>query len=167
MLYHIYCGEIKRFLRDDSPVKVSRSIKDLRAKVQLIQDKYRKENESEITVNQLAQMLDTSREDIALCLEYQQPLESIYELAYDDGDTYKLEQIATGEDEASSIVDKLAIKQLIENLNTTEKELVLLRYFKDKTQCDTAKILGISQVQVSRMEKKILQNMKIKLVCNY
>lgn len=158
-------GEIKRFLRDDGPIKVSRNIKELAGKIKEIQREYLERNGQEITIQKMAELLKTSKEEIAVALEYTKPLESIYDYAYDDEDTYKIEKINVGQDEASKIVDKLTIKQLIENLETKEKELVLLRYFKDKTQCQVAKILGISQVQVSRMEKKILNNMKTKLVC--
>ena len=110
-------------------------------------------------------MLNTTKEEIAVALEYTKPLESIYDYAYDDEDTYKLEKINTGKDEASLIVDRLTLKELINNLEINEKELIILRYFKDKTQTQVAKILGISQVQVSRIEKRILNNMKLKLVC--
>lgn len=158
-------GEIKRFLRDDGPIKVSRNIKELAGKIKEIQREYLERNGQEITIQKMAELLKTSKEEIAVALEYTKPLESIYDYAYNDEDTYKIEKINVGQDEASKIVDKLTIKQLIENLETKEKELVLLRYFKDKTQCQVAKILGISQVQVSRMEKKILNNMKTKLVC--
>ena len=92
-------------------------------------------------------------------------MESIYDYVYDDEDTYKIEKINIGKDEASQIVDRLTIKELIESLETKEKELIILRYFKDKTQSQVAKIMGISQVQVSRIEKRILNSMKLKLVC--
>lgn len=158
-------GEIKRFLRDDGPIKVSRNIKELAGKIKDIQRQYLEQTGQEITIQKMAEVLKTSKEEIAVALEYTKPLESIYEQAYDDEDTYKIEKINIGQDEASKIIDNLTLKQLIENLGTKEKELVMLRYFKDKTQCQVAKILGISQVQVSRMEKKILSAMKTKLVC--
>lgn len=146
-------------------MKVSRNIKELAGKIKEIQREYLEKTGQEITIQKMAEVLKTSKEEIAAALEYTKPLESIYEYAYDDEDTYKIEKINAGPDESSKIVDRLTLKQLIENLETKEKELVLLRYFKDKTQCQVAKILGISQVQVSRMEKKILSNMKTKLVC--
>ena len=90
-------------------------------------------------------------------------MESIYDYAYSDEDTYKIEKICFGKDEANQIVDKLTIKELLNSLNTKEKEIIVLRYFRDRTQSQVAKILGISQVQVSRLEKRILNNMKMKL----
>lgn len=157
-------GEIKRFMRDDGPIKVSRSIKELAGKIKDVQRQYFEQNGQEVTIQKIAEILNTTKEEVTVALEYTKPLESIYEPIYDDEDTYKIEKINIGQDEASKIVDNLTLKQLIENLKNEEKELVMLRYFKDKTQCQVAKILGISQVQVSRMEKKILSNMKAKLV---
>ena len=78
---------------------------------------------------------------------------------------YKVEKINIGIDEESTIVDKITLKEMVENLEKQEKEIVLLRYFKDKTQCQVARILGISQVQVSRIEKKVLEKMRKKLIC--
>lgn len=158
-------GEIKRFMRDDGPIKVSRSVKELAGKIKDVQRQYFEQKGQEITIQKIAEILETTKEEVTVALEYTKPLESIYEPIYDEEDTYKIEKINIGQDEASKIVDNLTLKQLIENLKTEEKELVMLRYFKDKTQCQVAKILGISQVQVSRMEKKILGNMKAKLVC--
>lgn len=157
-------GEIKRFMRDDGPIKVSRSIKELAGKIKDVQRQYFEQKGQEVTIQKIAEILNTTKEEVTVALEYTKPLESIYEPIYDDEDTYKIEKINIGQDEASKIVDNLTLKQLIENLKNEEKELVMLRYFKDKTQCQVAKILGISQVQVSRMEKKILSNMKAKLV---
>ena len=158
-------GEIKRFLRDDGPIKVSRSIKELACKIKELQKEYIDKKGEEITIQQLAEKLNITKEEIAVALEYTMPIESIYDYAYDDENTYKLEKISSGIDESTQIVDRLTLKTLIENLDIKEKEIVVLRYFKDKTQSEVAKILGISQVQVSRMEKKILNNMKMKLVC--
>ena len=158
-------GEIKRFLRDDGPIKVSRSIKELSVRIKDIQREYLEKNGEEVTLQTLAEILKTSKEEIAAALEYTKPMESIYDYAYDDEDTYKIEKISIGKDEASQIVDRLTIKELIDNLETKEKEIITLRYFKDKTQAQVAKIMGISQVQVSRIEKRILNNMKLKLVC--
>lgn len=80
-----------------------------------------------------------------------------------DDDRTLIDKIGSGKDEAGSIVDKIAVKQLIENLDKREKELILLRFFKDKTQAEVARVLGITQVQVSRIEKKVLSSMRLKL----
>ena len=116
-------------------------------------------------MQKLSEILKTGKEEIAVALEYTRPIDSIYDYVYDDEDTCKIEKISSGKDEASQIVDKLTIKELIESLELKEKEIIILRYFKDKTQNQVAKILGLSQVQVSRIEKRILNNMKLKLVC--
>ena len=130
-----------------------------------MQREFTEKTGNEITVQKLAEILNTTKEEIAVALEYTKPLESIYEYAYDDEDTYKIEKINTGKDEASQIINRITVKELIDDLETKEKEIIILRYFKDKTQTQVAKILGISQVQVSRIEKRILNNMKLKLVC--
>ena len=152
-------------MRDDGPIKVSRSIKELACKVKELQKEYFEKEGEDITVQKLAEELHISKEEIAVAIEYTTPIESIYDYVYDDEKTYKIEKINCGQDEPSKIVDKLVLKELIENLETRDKEVIILRYFKDKTQTQVAKILGISQVQVSRMEKRILSNMKTKLVC--
>ena len=156
-------GEIKRFIRDDGPIKVSRSIKELAIKVKEVQREHLSRTGEEITINQIAEILNVSKEEIAVSLEYTIPLESINEDAYEEGAS-KVEFISTGKDEANIIANHLALKDLIEKLENREKEIVILRYFKDKTQMQVANILGMSQVQVSRIEKKILNNMKEKLI---
>ena len=160
-------GEIKRFIRDDGPIRVSRSIKELAIKIKEVQREYLKKEGKEIGIMELAEILEVSKEEIAVALDSDRQIESIQEDAYNsekgEQKMSKLERISTGRDEASMIIDKICIKQLIERLDNREKEIILLRYYKEKTQAEVAKILGITQVQVSRIEKKILTSMKIKL----
>ena len=160
-------GEIKRFIRDDGPIRVSRSIKELAGKIRELQREYLLREGKEISIKELSENLNVSREEIAVALDSTRQIESIDEEAYSSdkgvGKTTKLEKISTGTDEATKIIDKLCIKQLIERLGNREKEIILLRYYKEKTQTEVAKILGITQVQVSRIERKILDNMKLKL----
>ena len=160
-------GEIKRFIRDDGPIRVSRSIKELAMKVKEEQRKYLMNEGKEISILELAKKLDVTKEEIAVALDSERPIESIQENAYKEeksnGKTSKIEKISTGTDEANKIVDKLCVKELIDNLKEREKEIILLRYYKEKTQTEVAKILGITQVQVSRIERKILDGMKMKL----
>lgn len=158
-------GEIKRFIRDDGSIKVSRSIKELAMKIRDIQARYLREKGEEITILQIAKELKVSKEDVAIALDSLRPTVSIYEDNYsnDEGGISFLDTLSSDVDEAEQLSNKLAIKQLIENLEQREKELILLRYYKNKTQMEVAKILGISQVQVSRIEKKILNSMKLKL----
>ena len=160
-------GEIKRFIRDDGPIRVSRSIKELAIKIKEVQREYLKKEGKEIGIMELAEILEVSKEEIAVALDSDRQIESIQEDAYNsekgEPKMSKLERISTGRDEASMIIDKICIKQLIERLDNREKEIILLRYYKEKTQAEVAKILGITQVQVSRIEKKILTSMKVKL----
>ena len=158
-------GEIKRFIRDDGSVKVSRSIKELAMKIKDIEARYLREKGEEITIMQIAKELKVSKEDVAIALDSLRPTVSIYEDNYsnEEGGLSFLDTLSNNVDEAEQLSNKLAIKQLIETLEQREKELILLRYYKNKTQMEVAKILGISQVQVSRIEKKILNSMKLKL----
>ena len=156
-------GEIKRFIRDDGLIKVSRSIKELGIKIRELEQDYMKKEGKEITINILAERLNVSKEEIAVAIDSSRCVESINDDSQDDDKLSKLERISTGTDEASMIINKISVKELIENLDTREKEIILLRYYKEKTQTEVAQILGITQVQVSRIEKRILTNMKSKL----
>ena len=158
-------GEIKRFIRDDGSVKVSRSIKELAGKIKDIQSKYLKETGEEINITEIAKQLKMPKEEIAVALDSLKPTISIYDDSYtnDEGGISFLETLSTNVDEAETLTNKLTIKEIITNLEQREKEIILLRYYKNKTQTEVAKILGISQVQVSRIEKKILNSMKLKL----
>lgn len=156
-------GEIKRFIRDDGIIKVSRSIKELGIKIKEIEKKYLEENGESITVSKLSEILNVSEEEISMALESSRQVESINEEIYEDGNVTRADIISNNIDEASLIVDRISLKNVIKSLDKREKEIILLRYYKEKTQTQVAKILGISQVQVSRIEKKILMSMKEKL----
>ena len=153
-------GEIKRYIRDDGPIKVSRSIKE-------IQKQYLNQKGKEITITELEKELKVGKEEIILAIEATKNVESIENVSYTnhkDGNSISLkDKIATGKDEEEIITNKLVIKDLIRGLEKREKEVILLRFYKEKTQSQVAKILGITQVQVSRIERKILSNMKTKL----
>lgn len=160
-------GEIKRHIRDDGPVKVSRSIKELSIKIRELQKEYFYKKGEEITISQIAKELKTSQEDIVLAMESSNSIESIESSTYTnqkDGNSISLlETLSNNQNEEEMITNKLTINQLIENLETRDKEIILLRFYKEKTQAQVAKILGITQVQVSRIERKILGNMRSKL----
>lgn len=161
-------GEIKRFLRDDGPIKVSRSLKDLQRKIVEIQKEYISKKGRDPTLGELSKILKTPKEEITLALESSLPVNSIEENLYSDNKSNNslniIETISTNKDEATLITNKIAIKEMINGLESRDKQIILLRYFKDKTQTEVARILGISQVQVSRIEKKILGKMKRELV---
>ena len=160
-------GEIKRFIRDDGPIKISRSIKELNIKIIELQKEYLNKYGKEITLEQLAKELKTSKEDIAMALDSARPVNSIEDSQYRDNKTDKtislIDQLSSGKDEENDITNRITIKKLISELKDNEKEVILLRYYKGKTQMQVAKILGITQVQVSRIERKVLDNMKRKL----
>ena len=161
-------GEIKRFLRDDGPVKVSRSIKEICVRIRELQKEYLNKNGKEISLDEISKALRISKEEIAMALDSNKPITSIEDANYRDSKTDKtislLEKIDSGKDEASLISDRLTIKDLISNLENKEKQLIMLRYYNEKTQTQVAKILGITQVQVSRTEKKILNKMRQELI---
>lgn len=160
-------GEIKRFIRDDGPIKISRSIKELNIKIIELQKEYLNKYGKEITLEQVAKELKTSKEDIAMALDSVRPVNSIEDSQYRDNKTDKtislIDQLSSGKDEENEIANRITIKKLISELKDNEKEVILLRYYKGKTQMQVAKILGITQVQVSRIERKVLDNMKRKL----
>lgn len=160
-------GEIKRFIRDDGPIKVSRSIKELSTKIRELQKEYIMKKGKEITIEEIAKELKIDKEDIALALDATSHVESIESATYTnnkDGNSISLiEKISTDKNEEEIITNKLTVKQLIDGLEKRDKEVIMLRFYKEKTQAQVAKILGITQVQVSRIERKILNNMKLQL----
>lgn len=160
-------GEIKRFIRDDGPIKISRSIKELNVKIRELQKEYFNKYGKEISLEEISKELRTSKEDITMAMDSVRPVDSIEEAQYRDNKTDKtvsiLEQISTGKDEQTEITNRITIKKLINELDDKEKEIIMLRYYKQKTQMQVSKILGITQVQVSRIERKVLDNMKRKL----
>lgn len=155
-------GEIKRFIRDDGPIKISRSVKELTYKINEIQRRAINENGEELGILELAKKLNVEKEEIVVALESSKKLESIDAEIYDEdnGGESKIARITTNKDESNTIIDKLCVKELISGLEGREKQIIILRYYKDKTQTEVAKMLGISQVQVSRIEKKILMEMR-------
>lgn len=160
-------GEIKRFIRDDGPIKVSRSIKELYIKIREVQKEYLMKKGRDVTLGEISKELNVSKEDIAMAMETSNRVESIDNICYEnnkDGNNINLiDKISTGKDEQEIVINKLTINQLINGLEDRDKEVILLRFYKEKTQSQVAKILGITQVQVSRIERKILNSMKMKL----
>ena len=156
-------GEIKRYIRDDGPIKISRSIKEIQAKIRDLQEEYRKKNKEEISIEEIAQKLNLEKEDIAIALEASKPIESIdnmYKSDKGEKGICLIDKISTEKDEQEILTNKIAIRDIIEELPKEDKQIIILRFYKEKTQSEVAKILGVSQVQVSRIERKILQKMK-------
>ncbi len=159
-------GEIKRYIRDDGTIKISRSIKELQVKIKMMQKEYQDKYKKEITIEELSKELKISKEDIAIALEANKPIESIdgiYQSEKGEKGISLIEKVSINENEEEKITTKIAIRELINELPIKDKQIILLRYYKEKTQTEVAKILGISQVQVSRTERKILDKMKLKL----
>ncbi len=152
-------GEIKKFLRDDGMIKVSRNIKELGAKIKQIKKVYGEE----VRTSKIAQMLKVSEEDICMALEAGKKVESINQYIYEDGNCEKQEKIMI-ENNEEKIIDKILISDLMEHLKIRDREIIKLRYFKEKTQTQVASILGISQVQVSRIERRALKELRQELI---
>ena len=131
-------GEIKRYIRDDGPIKVSRSIRELNAKIVELQKEYFNKYGKEISLEEIAKDLRTSKEEITMAMDSTRPVDSIEDAKYRDNKTDKtisiLENISTGRDEQTEITNKIAIKNLINELDKQEKEIIMLRYYKQKTQ---------------------------------
>ena len=161
-------GEIKRYIRDDGPIKVSRSIKELNVKILELQKEYFNKYGRDITLEEISKEFKISKEEITMAMDSTRPVDSIESAKYKDTKTDKtvsiLEQISTGKDEQTEITNRITIKKLIGELDDKEKEIIMLRYYKQKTQMQVSKILGITQVQVSRIERKVLEKMKRKLI---
>ncbi len=155
-------GEIKRFLRDDGKIKVSRSLKDIAYKAHAAKETFEKDYGREPTISEIASVLEVSNEDLVMALESVQSTEYLYATIHQDDGTpiLLIDRISCKEGEDSDIVDKLALKEMISALAPRERQIIMLRYFKDMTQCSVAKLLGMSQVQVSRIEKKIMSRLR-------
>ncbi|MDE6182575.1 MAG: RNA polymerase sporulation sigma factor SigF [Eubacteriales bacterium] len=155
-------GEIKRFLRDDGMIKISRPLKEMATKAKYIKDVITKEKNEEPTISEIAVALDVSIEDLVLALDADREVESLYSTVYEnDGKSvYLIDKLELKGDNSENIVDSIVLKQVIENLEEREKEIIMLRYFQDKTQNQVAKIIGVSQVQISRIEKKVLSKIR-------
>ena len=175
-------GEIKRFLRDDGMVKVSRTLKENGWKIRQASERLSHALGREATLQELSEETGLSVEDIVLALDANIEVESIYKSVYqsDGNEIYLVDQVvgdaggvgysilenhaggvSVCEDtEKEKLLNHMLLEQLLEGLNETERRLIKLRYFQDKTQMEVAKKMGISQVQVSRMEKRILLHLR-------
>ena len=154
-------GEIKRFLRDDGMIKVSRSLKELAARAASAREKLSDKLGREASINEIAKELCVETEDVAEAKEAARPYSSIYEPAYGaDSDALLVDTVGGSCRELESAVDRVALKELLSTLSPRERTIITLRYFSDKTQSQVAAVLGISQVQVSRLENTILLRLR-------
>lgn len=152
-------GEIKKFIRDDGIIKVSRNIKELGAKIKQI----KKMHGDNLKTCQIAQMLNVSEDDVCMAMDAGKRIESINQYVYEDGNCQKQEKIIA-ESREENVIDKILISDLMEHLKVRDREIIKLRYFKEKTQMQVAAIMGISQVQVSRIERRTLMELKKELI---
>ena len=155
-------GEIRRFLRDDNLIKVSRSIKETAYKVQQVRDVLIAKMGREPTVNEIAVELGITREEVVTALEASVSPASIYETLHQDGGDpiYLLDQLSEGDGEEMPWLDNIAVKEILRKLPDRDRLILLWRFFGDKTQGEIAKRLGLSQVQVSRLERQALQKLR-------
>ena len=154
-------GEIRRYLRDNSAVRVSRSMRDTAYRAMQIKEQLTAKNNREPTVEEIAKLMDMPKENVVLALEAVVEPVSLYEPVFSDGsDTvYVMDQIGDSTDD-STWLDELSIKDAISNLSDREKRIITLRFFRGKTQMEVANEIGISQAQVSRIEKGALDFIK-------
>jgi RNA polymerase sporulation-specific sigma factor len=160
-------GEIKRFLRDDGMIKVSRSLKETAVKIRMIRDREELEGDKTLTVGEIADELGISCEEVMLAMECTREVDSLQKTVYtstDGSNVTLLERIGDKVCEEEKIVNSIMLKQLIGELPEREQSIIRLRYFEDKTQMQTAERLGISQVQISRIEKKVLLKLRQKML---
>ena len=155
-------GEVKRYLRDNNSIRVSRSTRDLAYKVIQFKEKYTKENGKEPHIEEIAKELDVSKEDIAFSLDAIQDPVSLQEPVYNDGteSIYIMDQVKDSKNTDEMWAEKLTIKGAMEKLNDKEKMIVKKRFFDGRTQMEVAEEIGISQAQVSRLEKTAIQHIK-------
>ena len=155
-------GEVKRYLRDNNSIRVSRSVRDLAYKAIQFKEKYTKENGKEPNVEEIAKELDVTKEDIAFSLDAIQDPVSLQEPVYNDGaeSIYIMDQVKDSKNTDELWAEKMTIKGAMEKLNEKERMIINKRFFDGRTQMEVAEEIGISQAQVSRLEKTAIQHIK-------
>lgn len=155
-------GEIKRFLRDDGIIKVSRSLKELVNKVVSVKEQLKAVHGREPSISEIADAVGSTPEDIVYALEATRMPASIYDVIYEDEDSpiLLIDKMAEEDKNVNEVMNRITLEDLLSKLDKREREIITMRYFEDKTQSQIAAYLGISQVQVSRIEKKVLLKMR-------
>ena len=158
------CGEVRRYMRDNNPIRVSRSLRDLAYKAMQAKEILTNKNQKEPTIKEIADLIDFKQSDVVMALESISDPVSLYEPVYSDvGDTlYVLDQVGDKNDD-SNWLDEISLKEAISMLQPREKNILYLRFFLGKTQVEVANEIGISQAQVSRLEKNTLDKIKGKI----
>ena len=160
-------GEIRRHLRDSSQIRVSRSLRDIAYKAIYAKENYVKAHQKEPTINEIAEEIGIDKEDIVVALDAIQSPVSLYEPVYNEGgDTlYVMDQISDKKNKEETWIEEISLGEAIKRLPERERQIVQLRFFKGRTQIEVAEELGISQAQVSRLEKSALRSMRNYLAC--
>ncbi len=155
-------GEIRRYLRDNNSIRVSRSLRDTAYKALRAKEELTAKTGREPTINEIAKLIDMSKEDVVLALDSIQDPVSLYEPVYSDGADaiYVMDQVSDDKNTDENWLEEIALKEALTRLCNREKKILNLRFFKGRTQMEVAKELGISQAQVSRLEKSALTHMK-------
>jgi len=156
----VIMGEIKRFIRDDGIIKVSRSLKETAYRASVIKEALQKEMLREPTVAEIAEKLNISSAELAAAMDAAISPESIYGSNEDENRQSLVDKLEAPEDYEGEVIDKLILRDALHTFAPRERQIIILRYFKQKTQTQIAKMLGISQVQVSRIEKATLLQMR-------
>ena len=155
-------GEIRRYLRDNNSIRVSRSVRDLAYKTIQFKEKYNKEKGKEPTIEEIAKELSVEKEEIAFALDAIQTPVSLQEPIYNDGaeSIYIMDQVKDSKNSDENWAENMTIEEALKRLNEKEKKIIIKRYFDGRTQMEVADEIGISQAQVSRLEKNALENIK-------
>lgn len=155
-------GEIKRFLRDDGMVKVSRGVKEIAYKAYVVKEQMEIKLKREPHLSEIAEALQIEPQELAAVASAMQEVESLHKVVYqgDNNDITLMDRLVTEEDLCEEVMNHMLLEGMLKCLEEKEKHLIYLRYYEDKTQTQIAQMLGVSQVQVSRMEKKILAKMR-------
>lgn len=159
-------GEIKRYLRDSSTLKISRSIRDVSFKISKIKEEYISQHNEEPTVQYLAKMAEESEDDVIMAIDSMVKPMSLSEAIYNEGgdEIYVLDKIKDDDNDMDKIADKISVMQAMEKLSDKEKQIIKRSFFDNKTQTEIAQEIGISQAQVSRIEKTAIERLKRRLI---
>ena len=155
-------GEIRRYLRDNNSIRVSRSLRDIAYKALQAKEKLTAKNEKEPTITEIAKELGLPKEDVVFALDAIQDPMSLYEPVYNDGGDaiFVMDQVKDDKNSDENWLEEISLKEAMKRLNDREKHILNLRFFKGRTQMEVANEIGISQAQVSRLEKSALKHMK-------
>jgi RNA polymerase sporulation-specific sigma factor len=155
-------GEIKRFLRDDGMIKVSRSMKEIAYKAYLAREQLERKLKREPALSEIAAEIGVTSEELAQAIDASAEIESLHKVIYqgDGSDISLMDKLPQQGDPCEELMNHMLLEEMLSKLDKKERQLIYMRYYQDKTQTEIAKVMGVSQVQVSRLEKKILKKMK-------